>query len=348
MRPDGYPWLYYELAKLPKQGNLQAGSLSEDDLPALIAQCLWMFQGVFSWYSEKRNDIINLPHAFCKLEVGMILTNAVTNREYEIVKILGQFRDDKYLTPPIKDTPESIKLPKREWISSYHPDELTGGTVQIAAVDGKASIDLIREDGHFLSLHASKRPHCRIIYSEMASRSEGDGEEDIKATAHSGYEIELVLARGGPNQSRELFGDTKSPKPRRYTGDRDNLPTKDPTYVDNVWSQSFDAHLELNLSAPTATELGWMVQWFQIFMWRYTPVIQRVGFTQVIYDARFGGKIAPLGKPEAGDMVRLRYGIRWERIFPSRTVKLRSTDLQIEVARPDGTDGEELHPKLET
>ena len=348
MRSDNLPWLYYEIGELPNEGDLQSGSLSEDHLGEVIQKCLWMWQGVFSSYSETNNDVINLPHAFCKLEEGMILTNGVTRRKYRIVKVLGQFRDDKYTTPPIEDTPESIPMRNRQWISSYHPDELTGGSVQIAPADNIDSIDLDRSKGHFLSLHTSKRPHCRIIYSEQASESEGAGEEDIKAGMRSGYEIEIVIARSGPNQGNQPFGDTKNPAPRQYQGDRKNIATSDATYVEDIWGQHFDTHLEFNLKSPNTTELGWMAQWFQIFMWRYSPVIERLGFTKVLYDARFGGKISPLKKPEAGDMIKLRYNVRWERIFPSRKVKMRGTTLHTDIVRPDGEPGEELDPPLET
>jgi hypothetical protein len=346
MREDGYPWLHYEVSDRPNEGDLQSGSYDEDHLPGIIGQCLWMWQGTFYWYKSGHSDIINIPHAFCRLTEGIILTNACTGKKYEIIKVLAQKRDEVYSKPPIEGVAESIKIPPNRWYDGFHPGEVTGGLVQIKPLDGEG-IDLDKTKGHFLSLPADKRPFCRIIYSKLPDEGEGKGVENRKAGHENGYEIEMVLTKSGPNQGRQHFGDTKNLKPRRYTGKRNNNEIGDPTLNNEVWSQTSDTYIEFNLKAPSAVETGMLVRWFKIFMWRYNSVIRRIGFTDINFDARFGGDIAPLRKVDAGDMAKLRYVFRWEFLLPSQRTKFRNFDLTTEYKRDEEVIGEEINPKVE-
>lgn len=344
MRNDGYPWLYYEISDSPNEGHLQSGSFTIDDLPEIVSQCLWMYQGVFFRADEKRPDIINLPHAFMQLEEGIKLVNVVTNAVYEIVDIIGDFRSLRYKTPSIEGVPESIKIPQRLWFrDQYNPSELVGATVQIKRLDDDPDqIDLVREKGHFLSLPASNRPKCRLIRSEQRDLSEGKGEEDRQADIRPGFEIEVQITREGPNEGNELFGDTNAPLPRQRRQPRTNKPDLDFTKTRIVYTITEDAWIDFFLKAPTGRELGWMVQWFKVFMFRYLSVIERVGYTRVIPIGRFGGDDASLRKPETGDAVRLRYGVRTETIYPSTPWKLRGTIVEVETKKPDGETPESL------
>jgi hypothetical protein len=341
MRADGYPWLHYEISQLPNEGDLQSGWYDEDDLGHLISQCLWMWQGIFTWFDMSDRTIINLPHAFCRLHEGIVLTNACTGRRYEIVNVLAQMRDFLYTKPPIAGVPESIKIPRRFWVHGYHPGELTGGTVQLKPLDGE-DIDLDIDKGHFLSLPESNRPSCRLIYSELPDKSEGKGTEDRMAASRSGFDIEMVLTSSTPNEDRLPMGDTRGQKPRPYKAKRNRDTVKDPNVPDKIKSHTLDSFMEFNIKGPSAVEVGVMARWFKMFMWRYEPVIRRAGFRHILYDARFGGKIAPLRKMEGGDMTRLRYVFRWENFLPVRGQKLRKVRLETSLDKKEGTPKENV------
>ena len=334
MRADGYPWLYYEIAQSPNEGHLQHGNYSIDDLSEIISQCLWMYQGVFTPADSQRNDIINLPHAFMKLSQGTKLINACTGAQYEIVDIIGDFRSMMYQKPIIGDIPESVKIPPRLWKGSVnHPSELVGATVQIRRLDAqKDQIELVREKGHFLSLPTSARPVCRLVRAELKDQDDKGPE----------FSIGIQVTREGPNEGKEHFGDTTSPIPKRRRQSRTNTRHDDPTTVPEVYSMFEDAWVDFFLKAKTGRELGWMTQWFKVFMYRYMPVIERIGYNRIIPVGRFGGQDATKNTPESGDAVRLRYGVRTETIYPAYPWRLRNVKVEVESTRPDGTPAEAL------
>lgn len=325
MRPDGYPWLWDQIDRPPDEGFRKAGNFTIDHFGDFVGQCLWMFQGWFSIRDEKTPDIIQLPFAIVPLKAGQKLTNVRTGKVYEIKKVLFSRRKLLFQDPPIPDTPESIKIPNRVWRAGFHPGEVVGCEIQITSKDG--TFDLDRTKGDFLSIESSGRVTYRQTYAEVP-----DSEIDANHSAEpdpilSGYSIEWKVPRSEPGGGNSPFsGVNQTIKPER----RPLLEITDkPDVKVNIEGQWFDNLVEFKLRGPTAIDTNLMTEWFEVFMDRYQPVLERLGFNRVLYFDRKEG-VDPSNKmPEGGDSRRLRYFVRTERLWPGADPKLRFVDIQV-------------------
>ena len=319
MRSDGLPWFYDEVYRNPPEsGSRKHSNYTIDQFGDIVSQCAWMHQGRFLKVSDTQENILQLPFALVPLKSGMKMYNNRTGTEYTITQVLEDYRASSYQEPTIKNTPESTRIAPRLWRSGFHPDELTGATVQVES----PVFDLDPKQGDFLSIESSARIVIRQEYAEMRGDIAGSNLED-----HSDYLVQYNVERHEPNYDTEPFGDFKGRKATRRPVE---LETDDPTLVAVMEGQFFDSIVCFKLESQNGHELNLMTQWFEMFMERYRPVYERLGFNRVLYWAREQGSHAHRDNPMQGTERKIKYYIRSERLWPGKGPKLRVIDVAIE------------------
>lgn len=318
MRADGLPWFFDQIVDAPEEEHgRKRGNFNIDDFGHLVAQCAWMHQGRFKFLDPTRNDIIQLPFALTNFKPGMKLINYRTKTEYNITSIIQNYRASSYQEPTIDNVPESIRIPHRVW-RGFHPDELTGATVQISS----SKNDLDPKQGDFLSIETSNRLAIRQAFAVARDDLSGTEKGD-----HAPYRIRYRVDRHEPGYGKRPFQDPKGAKPvSRHAA---QLATGDPTVEASLSAQFFDALVRFELEAENAHELNVLTNWFECFMERYTPVLERIGFNRVLYWDRLEVEDPFLERAGEGAKRRLRYYVRTERLWPAIRPVLRQVDLEI-------------------
>lgn len=308
-RPDGLPVFFDDVTGPPyppydrKQGNWGI-----DQFGLFVAQCMWMHQGRFKLLQEG-GDIIQMPFLVLPPSPGQKMINHRTGTVYEVVQVLQNYREVFYSEPQIADVPESIVLRNRVPASGLLPDELTGATVQLKA----ATWDLDPSKKDFLSVESSGRVSIRQAYGETRDYN------------GSGYELRWRVESYRPGSGKELGGRPRGikPGPRPVSVDAGG----DPTTLPSERAQTFDSVVAFQQFAPNAAELNVLTNWFEMFMSRYTPVLERIGYTRILFDRREEREDGNLNKPGTGAVRTTRYGVRTERLWPGRLPILRSVDV---------------------
>jgi len=326
MRSDGLPWFYDQLWDLPvEESGRSHGNYDIDDFGPLVAQCAWMHQGRYKLVDESEPSIIQMPFALSYFQEGHKLTNYRTGTVYTVAKVIDRYSDD-YKEPRIDNTPESILLPKRRFVKSFHPAELTGATLQL-----ESNVwDLDHKQGDFLSIESTNRPAIRQYSAVTRGELSGDNRE------HSApYGIEYIVEREQPGAGKTPFSsDVRGVKPTARPREA-TVNTADPTIALKAMAQTFDNLVAFRVKARNGHELNRLTAWFNRFMLRYVSVFQRVGYGQILYwDRR---EYTHEDKEVAGTEPyrSLRYYVRTEQMWPKVEPLLRQVDIKL---KHNGTD----------
>lgn len=313
MRSDGMPWFFDQYMTLPLEvGSRKHGNFNIDQFGHLLGQMLLMHQGRAKPLDEAHPRILQLPFFIVPLAPGMRLWNFRTGVEYEVEQVIQDYRAANYSTPKIADAPETVLIKPRKWRNGFHPDELTGATVQLKSENW----DLDLQQGDFFVIESSNRIAYRQAYAEV-----------VGPNGSTKYQIKWRVDRHEPNFDKEPFGDTRGLKAlRRHSRD---METNDPTMVAELDAQFFDSLVSFELAAENALELNLLTQWFECFMDRHIPALEREGFNRVLYWDRRETEDPFLNKPDTGAKRKIRYYVRSERLWPGISPKLRQVDLEV-------------------
>lgn len=318
LRGDGLPWFYDQIEEPPTElGGRKHCNYNIDDFGHFVSQLAWMHQGRFKRIDGSNRDIIQMPFALSPLKEGMEMVNWRTGTKYTIKQVIHQYRQANYREPVINNVPESMILPERVW-RGFHPDELTGATVQITT----DNFDLDPKMGDFLSIESSNRLAIRQALAGARDDLSGNDTGD-----HAPYRIRYRVELSQPGFGKKFFEDPQGVKAAARPAVE--LQTHDPAVIASVSGQYFDNLVRFELEADNAFELNILTNWFELFMDRHISVLERIGYNRVLYWDRREVEDSNLERAGAGAKRRVRYAVRTERIWPGVKPVLRQVDLEV-------------------
>jgi len=316
MRQDLLPILFSDLTDDPKAPFRRLGNWNIDDFGRMIGTCLCMWQGWFKFIDDSDHSIVQLPFSIVDLVEGDKLINHRTGAQYEVRQVLWRARAMKYKEPLVAGVIDLVPFQERVIRKGFHPDELVGCAVQLARTNGDG-IDLDRNMGDFLTIGSSKRVNFRQRYAESPG------------TDRSGYSIGWQVELSEPHSGNEPFKGTTGPKKQRRP--KQAVKTDDPSVIGYVEGQFFDNLVRFDLTAPSANELSTMVHWFELFMERHMPVLEKEGFNRVLYWDRKPTNEQTQERPGGGDGTRLRYFVRTEKLNMGVEPRLRKVTIETKI-----------------